>query len=130
MGLIVLKITDDLMVANVEKTLPLPEDPAKGWKDFLSTLPEFDCRFVVSYFTVQDKPTAAPKSRICVILWVPEYAPVRSKMYVYTICLCMISIQDLRFDAPTRLWQSVPRAEESHPTQRGHREARVGPALV
>jgi len=80
-GLIVMKINKDMTMVNVEKTLPPATDPAAEWKDFIKTLPENDCRFILSDFMMKDTPTVT-KSKIVMILWSPEYAPVRSKMYV------------------------------------------------
>ena len=70
-------------MVNVEKTLPPAEDPVKEWKEFIKTLPENDCRYILSDFMMKDTPTVT-KSKIVMILWSPEYAPIRSKMYVYT----------------------------------------------
>ncbi|KQK12439.1 actin-depolymerizing factor 4 [Brachypodium distachyon] len=49
------------------------------YEDFVSKLPENDCRFAVydfDFFTAED----VPKSRIFYIFWSPDTAKVRSKM--------------------------------------------------
>lgn len=78
-SVIVLKINKEMTVVNVEKKLAPITNPEAEWKSFVSSLPENDCRFIITDFMVKDSPTVT-KSKIVMILWSPEYAPVRSKM--------------------------------------------------
>ena len=52
---------------------------AASYEDFVSTLPENDCRFAVYDFDFTT-PEDVPKSRIFYIFWSPDTAKVRSKM--------------------------------------------------
>jgi cofilin len=77
---IVFKINADMTAVVVDKTFP----PSKGnfeaeWKDFIKTLPESDCRYIITDFSWHETATVS-KSKICMVLWSPDYAPIRSKM--------------------------------------------------
>jgi cofilin len=77
---IVFKINADMTSVVVDKTYP----PSKGnfeaeWKDFIKGLPENDCRYIITDFSWHETATVV-KSKICMILWSPEYAPIRPKM--------------------------------------------------
>ncbi|OSX76457.1 hypothetical protein BU14_0190s0014 [Porphyra umbilicalis] len=77
---VILKINDDMSEVVVDSILPKSQGDHEGdWKDFVKLLPESDCRYVVVDFEWKDQPTVT-KSKICLILWSPEYSRVRSKM--------------------------------------------------
>lgn len=78
-SIMVLKINDTMTEVDVEKTIDASHDPEPEWKDFIKTLPENDCRFIVADFQVKETATVT-KAKICMILWSPEYAPIKSKM--------------------------------------------------
>eukprot|EP00172_Hildenbrandia_rubra_P003844 Plantae.Rhodophyta-Hildenbrandia_rubra.ctg6695.p1 GENE.Plantae.Rhodophyta-Hildenbrandia_rubra.ctg6695~~Plantae.Rhodophyta-Hildenbrandia_rubra.ctg6695.p1 ORF type:complete len:140 (+),score=24.57 Plantae.Rhodophyta-Hildenbrandia_rubra.ctg6695:199-618(+) len=78
-SVVVLKIDDSMTEVQVEKKIPPMKDPESDWKAFTKSLPEKDCRFVIADFVWKDTPTVE-KSKICMLLWSPEYAPIRSKM--------------------------------------------------
>ena len=78
---IVLKVNDDMTEVKVEKTVVFSTtDLENEWKSFVKSLPENDCRFAMADFQWRDSPTVTT-SKICMILWSPDTAPVRSKMY-------------------------------------------------
>eukprot|EP00168_Porphyra_purpurea_P010111 TRINITY_DN248_c0_g1_i13.p2 TRINITY_DN248_c0_g1~~TRINITY_DN248_c0_g1_i13.p2 ORF type:complete len:143 (-),score=46.18 TRINITY_DN248_c0_g1_i13:351-779(-) len=77
---VILKINDDMSEVVVDSILPKSQGDHEGdWKDFVKLLPASDCRYVVVDFEWKDQPTVT-KSKICLILWSPEYSSVRSKM--------------------------------------------------
>lgn len=77
---VILKINDDMSEVIVDGILPKSKGDHEGdWKDFVKMLPEADCRYAVVDFEWKDQPTVT-KSKICLILWSPEYSRVRSKM--------------------------------------------------
>lgn len=79
-SIVVLKINGDMTAVEVEKTFPpVKGDAVSEWKDFVKSLPEGDCRYVITDFTWNDTPTVT-KSKICMILWSPDNAPIRAKM--------------------------------------------------
>ncbi len=79
---VVLRINKEMTEIFVERTIkPISGDPEAPWKDFVKSLPESDCRYILTDFQVRDTPTVT-KSKIVMISWSPEYSPVRSKMYV------------------------------------------------
>lgn len=82
-SLIVLKINEEMTEVSVEKKLP-PSlgDPEGEWRAFVKELPDSDCRYVVPDFSWKETPTVT-KSKICMILWSPDGASIKSKMYVF-----------------------------------------------
>lgn len=78
-AIIVLSINKEMTMVNIEKTVGVPTDPEVEWKSFIKTIPQDDCRYIVTDFMVKDTPTVT-KSKIVMILWSPEYAPIKSKM--------------------------------------------------
>ncbi|CDF40440.1 unnamed protein product [Chondrus crispus] len=78
-GSIILKINDDMSEVGVDKCMP----PSAGdleteWKNLVSGLPENGCRYIISDFSWKETPTVT-KSKIIMILWSAEYAPVRHR---------------------------------------------------
>lgn len=81
-AVVILKISKDMQTVEVEKTIKASSgDPQAEWKDVVKLMPESDCRFVISDFSYKDTPTVT-KSKIVMIAWSPECAPIKSKMYV------------------------------------------------
>ena len=78
-SIVVFKMDDKMTEVQVEKKIPPFKDIEAEWKSFTKSLPEKDCRFVIADFAWKDTPTVT-KSKVCMLLWCPEYAPVRSKM--------------------------------------------------
>ena len=78
-SIMVLKINDTMTEVGVERTVDASTDPEPQWKEFIKSLPENDCRFIVADFQVKETATVT-KAKICIILWSPEYAPIKSKM--------------------------------------------------
>lgn len=79
---LVLRISEDMSQITVEKTFPPKADDLEAeWKESIKVLPTNDCRYIVTDFRWKDGPTVT-KSKICSILWAPDGAPMRSKMYV------------------------------------------------
>ncbi|GAB0492640.1 hypothetical protein MMPV_003908 [Pyropia vietnamensis] len=77
---VILKINDDMSEVVVDGILPKSQgDHEADWKDFVKMLPEADCRYAVVDFEWKDQPTVT-KSKICLILWSPEYSRIKSKM--------------------------------------------------
>lgn len=77
---IVLKITDDLEQVVVEKKFNVPEGDIEGhWKAIVDSIGDDDCRMIISDFLSRETPTVT-KSKIVLISWNPEYAPVKNKM--------------------------------------------------
>lgn len=80
----VLSINPEMTEIIVEKTTPpTAGDPEAEWKEFVKTMPENDCRYIICDFQWKETPTVV-KSKLCMILWSPEYSPIRSKMYEIT----------------------------------------------
>jgi len=76
---IVLAVNEHCTETCIEKKHPATSgDPETEWKEFSKSLPETDCRFIVADFSWKDSPTVT-KSKICMILWSPNDAPIRSK---------------------------------------------------
>lgn len=79
-SVLVLKINDPMTEVSVEKAFAATDsDPETEWKDFVQTVPEKDCRYIVTDFRWKETPTVT-KSKIILILWSPDYAPIKSKM--------------------------------------------------
>lgn len=77
---IVLKINKDMTMVDLDKTYPpVNGDPEAEWKTFIKSLPENEARYIISDFSWKETPTVV-KSKIVMILWSPDYAPIRSKM--------------------------------------------------
>eukprot|EP00188_Purpureofilum_apyrenoidigerum_P002431 Plantae.Rhodophyta-Purpureofilum_apyrenoidigerum.ctg25068.p1 GENE.Plantae.Rhodophyta-Purpureofilum_apyrenoidigerum.ctg25068~~Plantae.Rhodophyta-Purpureofilum_apyrenoidigerum.ctg25068.p1 ORF type:complete len:149 (+),score=31.14 Plantae.Rhodophyta-Purpureofilum_apyrenoidigerum.ctg25068:95-541(+) len=78
---VVLKISDDLTEVVVDYTVPSKADGISGedsYKEFLQSLPEADCRFIIYDFEYVSQDTK--KNRVILILWSPESSKVKSKM--------------------------------------------------
>mmetsp|Transcript_307 Transcript_307/g.1000 ORF Transcript_307/g.1000 Transcript_307/m.1000 type:complete len:148 (+) Transcript_307:118-561(+) len=77
---VVLKISDDLTNVVVDYTQPPQEggDAESTYKEFLNTLPESDCRFVIYDFEYVSQDVK--KNRVVMILWSPESSKVKAKM--------------------------------------------------
>lgn len=79
---VILKITDAADLIELESThLRSAKEPEEDWKDFVKSLPEDSARYIISDFTVKETPTVS-KAKILVLLWNPDGAPIRSKLYV------------------------------------------------
>lgn len=77
---IVLKINEDMTEVNVDRTLPPTSgEPEAEWKSTIDSLPKDDCRFIICDFSWKESPKVV-SSKIIMILWSAEDAPVRNKM--------------------------------------------------
>jgi len=79
---IVYKLSTDFKTIEVEKTVD--KDPAKDLKgqyeDFVTSLPEEGCRYVVYDFSFELSAGEGTRNKICFFTWSPDSAPIKSKM--------------------------------------------------
>ena len=73
---IVMKLTKDDKEIELEKTIPAN---ACTFEDFVSQLPNDDCRYAVYDFHFET-PNAGQRQQLILILWCPETANIRRKM--------------------------------------------------
>ncbi|CAD6886776.1 unnamed protein product [Tilletia controversa] len=68
------RVSDDKKEIIVDKTSTDPE-----WDNFVSNLPESECRWAVYDFTFQ-KEGEGQRNKILFVSWAPDTAPVKAKM--------------------------------------------------
>ena len=73
---IVYKLNDDNTSIVIEKKV----ESCDKYDDFLSELPEDDCRYAVYDFEFEKSPGEGIRNKICFIVWVPDTSKVRQKM--------------------------------------------------
>lgn len=82
-SVVILKINKGMTAVEVDKVIKATpdSDPVAEWKNIIKQMPEGDCRYVISDFQFKETPTVT-KSKIIMILWSPDDAPTKAKMYV------------------------------------------------
>ncbi len=73
---IVYKLNDDNTSIIIENKV----ESCEKYEDFLSGLPEDDCRYAVYDFEYEKSPGEGIRNKICFIVWVPDTSKVRQKM--------------------------------------------------
>lgn len=73
---IIYKLNEDNTSIVIEKKA----ESCDKYEEFLSELPEDDCRYAVYDFEFEKSPGEGIRNKICFIVWVPDTSKVRQKM--------------------------------------------------
>ena len=62
------------------KIVPMKTSKSDNYEEFLSDLPEDDCRYAIYDFEYETASGEGKRSKIAFFFWAPDTAPVKSKM--------------------------------------------------
>lgn len=73
---IIYRLNDDNTSIIIDKKV----EKSDKYEDFITELPEDDCRYAVCDFEFEKSPGEGIRNKICFVVWVPDTSKVRQKM--------------------------------------------------